>query len=188
VKNLHLHDLRAEAGSQLLESGVNLRDVRDAVGHSSTTMTSTYLRGRVDSLREAFERRRLHLVKTGLASIAKRREREIAIVAIRTTRTYNCPQHQRCSTGGYQHRNPEVQAMNSLQAHAGFAGLSVVQVSSASTVTNSGVATIAPAIKHRPTKNASEDRSRMWLLLADSYRQAATTDCRMRAHCTRLVA
>jgi integrase len=65
IKNLHLHDLRAEAGSQLLEAGVPIHDVRDALGHSSTTMTSTYLRGRVDSLREAFERRRLHLVKMG---------------------------------------------------------------------------------------------------------------------------
>jgi integrase len=62
IKDLHLHDLRAEAGSQLLEAGVTLHDVRDALGHSSTKMTSTYLRGRVDSLTKAYE---LRLVKKG---------------------------------------------------------------------------------------------------------------------------
>jgi integrase len=53
VKNLHLHDLRGEAGSQLLEAGVPIHEVRDALGHSSTTMTSTYLRTRVTSLTKA---------------------------------------------------------------------------------------------------------------------------------------
>jgi integrase len=41
VKNLHLHDLRGEAGSQLLEAGVPIHELREALGHSSTTMTST---------------------------------------------------------------------------------------------------------------------------------------------------
>jgi integrase len=50
VKNPHLHDLRGEAGSQLLEAGVAIHEVRDALGHSSTTMTSAYLRTRVNSL------------------------------------------------------------------------------------------------------------------------------------------
>jgi integrase len=60
VTDLHLHDLRAEAGSQLLEAGVPIHDVRDALGHSSTTMTSTYLRGRADSLTQAYQRRAAH--------------------------------------------------------------------------------------------------------------------------------
>lgn len=64
VKNLHLHDLRAEAGSQLLEAGASLAEVRDVLGHGNVSMTSTYLRGRVDSLREAMMRRqRLRLVR-----------------------------------------------------------------------------------------------------------------------------
>ena len=54
---MHLHDLRAEAGSQLLEAGVPLHTVRDALGHASTTMTSTYLRSRTDSLTDAYKRR-----------------------------------------------------------------------------------------------------------------------------------
>jgi integrase len=54
VENPHLHDLRAEAGSQLLEAGVPLHDVRDALGHSSTTMTNAYLRTRVDILTRAY--------------------------------------------------------------------------------------------------------------------------------------
>ncbi len=49
VKNLHLHDLRAEGGSQLLESGVPMHIVRDALGHSSVHTTNTYLRGRSDA-------------------------------------------------------------------------------------------------------------------------------------------
>ncbi|HXT69382.1 MAG TPA: site-specific integrase [Vicinamibacterales bacterium] len=57
VVNLHLHDLRGEAGSQLLEAGVPIHEVRDALGHSSTTMTSTYLRTRTNSLQKAYEQR-----------------------------------------------------------------------------------------------------------------------------------
>jgi integrase len=63
VKDLHLHDLRGEAGSQLLEAGVPIHEVRDALGHSSTTMTSAYLRTRVNSLKQAYQKReRLHIV------------------------------------------------------------------------------------------------------------------------------
>jgi integrase len=57
VKDLRLHDLRGEAGSQVLEAGVPIHEVRDALGHSSTTMTSTYLRTRTSSLTKAYERR-----------------------------------------------------------------------------------------------------------------------------------
>ena len=66
VKNLHLHDLRGEAGSQLLEAGVPIHEVRDALGHSSTTMTSAYLRTRVNSLKQAYQKReRLRIVPRG---------------------------------------------------------------------------------------------------------------------------
>jgi integrase len=57
VTGLHLHDLRAEGGSQLLEAGVPIHIVRDALGHSNVSMTSTYLRGRSDSLADAYKRR-----------------------------------------------------------------------------------------------------------------------------------
>lgn len=71
VKNLHLHDLRAEAGSQLLEAGASLAEVRDVLGHGNTSMTSVYLRGRVDSLRTTMERR-LSLVKGSRAQRASK--------------------------------------------------------------------------------------------------------------------
>ncbi len=66
---LHLHDLRGEAGSQLLEAGVPIHEVRDALGHS--TMTSTYLRTRSNSLTKAYEQREAHQARQRLA-IAKR--------------------------------------------------------------------------------------------------------------------
>jgi len=73
--NLHLHDLRGEAGSQLLEAGVPIHEVRDALGHSSTTMTSTYLRTRTNSLAKAYKQRDVHrarkamrLARTGQSS------------------------------------------------------------------------------------------------------------------------
>ena len=69
VNDLHLHDLRAEAGSQLLEAGVPIHDVRDALGHSSTTMTSTYLRTRTSSLTKAYERRNAHRARQGMRRI-----------------------------------------------------------------------------------------------------------------------
>jgi integrase/recombinase XerD len=56
VVNLHLHDLRAEFGSRLCESDVPLHIVRDALGHSNVSMTSTYLRSRTDSLDAAYAR------------------------------------------------------------------------------------------------------------------------------------
>jgi integrase len=57
VKDLHLHDPRAEAASQLSEAGASDKDVRDALGHSNTSMTSTYLRSRRTSLRDAYAKR-----------------------------------------------------------------------------------------------------------------------------------
>jgi integrase len=67
VKDLHLHDLRAEFGSRLVESGVPMHEVRDALGHSNVVMTSTYLRTRTDSLPAAYAQpgqRKLRLVQS----------------------------------------------------------------------------------------------------------------------------
>jgi integrase len=43
IVNLHMHDLRREFASRLLESGANTAMVRDWLGHASLTMTSRYL-------------------------------------------------------------------------------------------------------------------------------------------------
>jgi hypothetical protein len=44
ITGLHLHDLRRESGSRLLEvPGVNVADVRDWLGHVNVTTTSKYL-------------------------------------------------------------------------------------------------------------------------------------------------
>ncbi len=59
VEGLHLHDLRAEFASQLSESKVPVEQVRDALGHSSITMTNTYLRSRA-SLKDAYRKRTQH--------------------------------------------------------------------------------------------------------------------------------
>jgi integrase len=57
VVNLHLHDLRGEAASQLSDAGAPDHEVRDALGHSSTLMTNTYLRTRINTLQKTYERR-----------------------------------------------------------------------------------------------------------------------------------
>lgn len=44
-------------GRPPFEAGVPIHDVRDALGHSSTTMTSAYLRTRVNRLAKAYQRR-----------------------------------------------------------------------------------------------------------------------------------
>ena len=59
VEDLHLHDLRAELASQLSESKVPLEQVRDALGHSSITMTNAYLRSRA-RLKGAYRTRTQH--------------------------------------------------------------------------------------------------------------------------------
>lgn len=56
-RGLAFHDLRAEAGSELLEAGVDIKKVSEALGHTTITMTQDYMRGRVGSLRDAFEQR-----------------------------------------------------------------------------------------------------------------------------------
>lgn len=70
VTNLHLHDLRGEFASQLAESGVPIQGVRDALGHSSTTMTSTYLRSRSDSLDDAYKQRTAHQARQAMKRVS----------------------------------------------------------------------------------------------------------------------
>jgi integrase len=41
--NLHFHDLRREAGSRCLDGGVPLHTIRDWLGHTNISQTSTYL-------------------------------------------------------------------------------------------------------------------------------------------------
>jgi integrase len=71
VVGLHLHDLRGEFASMMAESGVPTHLVRDTLGHSSLTMTNTYLRSRTNSLDDAFEqlqRGKIKLVKGAAAA------------------------------------------------------------------------------------------------------------------------
>jgi integrase len=70
VTNLHLHDLRGEFASQLAESGVSIHETRDALGHSSTTMTSTYLRTRTDSLDAAYKQRTAHRARQAMKRVS----------------------------------------------------------------------------------------------------------------------
>jgi len=69
VTDPHLHDLRAEAASQLSEAGATIHQVRDALGHSSTTMTSAYLRTRVDSLTRAYRQRAAHRARQAMKQV-----------------------------------------------------------------------------------------------------------------------
>jgi integrase len=44
IIGLTFHDLRREAGSRMVEAGVNLLAVRNMLGHRRVTTTDTYLR------------------------------------------------------------------------------------------------------------------------------------------------
>ncbi|HKW00721.1 MAG TPA: site-specific integrase [Vicinamibacterales bacterium] len=46
VRDLNLHDLRAESATQMIEAGAKVHEVRDALQHSNITMTNRYLRTR----------------------------------------------------------------------------------------------------------------------------------------------
>jgi len=59
--DLHLHDLRRECGSRWVENNVPLHIVRDWLGHSNISQTSTYLAGTMTTQHDAmaaFEARR----------------------------------------------------------------------------------------------------------------------------------
>ena len=60
-----MHDLRPTFGSRFLEAGNDMHTVRDVLGHSSVTMTNTYLATEDAGQAEAFakfERRKLRRV------------------------------------------------------------------------------------------------------------------------------
>jgi integrase len=56
IQDLHFHDLRREAGSRWLEGGVPLQTVRDWLGHTNISQTSTYLESTLKSAHEAMRR------------------------------------------------------------------------------------------------------------------------------------
>jgi integrase len=56
IDDLHFHDLRREAGSRWLEGGVPLQVVRDWLGHTNISQTSTYLESTLTGQHEAMRR------------------------------------------------------------------------------------------------------------------------------------
>ncbi len=69
ITDLQFHDLRHEFGSQLLEAGGSLHEVKDALGHTTIGMTSRYLNATKAGVRSAFKKLE-----------AKRRREALAIV------------------------------------------------------------------------------------------------------------
>jgi integrase len=57
---LHFHDLRREAGSRWLDGGMPLHAVRDLLGHSNVSQTSTYLSTTSASLHDAMQKFEAH--------------------------------------------------------------------------------------------------------------------------------
>ena len=69
--NLHFHDLRREAGSRWLDGGVPLHVVRDWLGHSNISQTSTYLSGTAQTQHDAmaaYEKRACNLLATDVGT------------------------------------------------------------------------------------------------------------------------
>ena len=56
IADLHLNDLRHEFGCRLLESGSQLHDVRDFLGHANISTTSRYLQSSSERLADALQR------------------------------------------------------------------------------------------------------------------------------------
>jgi integrase len=56
IVDLRFHDLRREAGSRWLEGGVPLQVVRDWLGHTNISQTSTYLESTLTGQHEAMRR------------------------------------------------------------------------------------------------------------------------------------
>lgn len=56
IVDLHFHDLRREAGSRWLDGGVPLQVVRDWLGHTNISQTSTYLDSTLTGQHEAMRR------------------------------------------------------------------------------------------------------------------------------------
>jgi hypothetical protein len=78
ISDLHFHDLRREAGSRWLEGGVSLQVVRDWLGHTNVSQTSTYLAttpaGEYDAMRrfEAFQKQIAFPCITGVETAPQR--------------------------------------------------------------------------------------------------------------------
>lgn len=70
IKDLNFHDLRHEAGSQLLEAGASLHEVQAVLGHTTIGMTGRYLNATERGIEGAFKK--LH---------AKRRRARIKIAS-----------------------------------------------------------------------------------------------------------
>jgi integrase len=54
--DLHMHDLRRECGSRLLEAGAGLHEVREWLGHTDISTTGRYLAVTAESLKRALKR------------------------------------------------------------------------------------------------------------------------------------
>jgi integrase len=82
--NLHFHDLRRAAGSRWLDGGIPLTAIRDWLGHSNISQTSTYLEtqtvGQNDLMRRYEERQAAALAPIGTA--AGKRGHKKALAAI----------------------------------------------------------------------------------------------------------
>ena len=55
--DLHLHDLRREAASRLVEAGATLVEAQHLLGHSSVSQTATYLASSLKALETAIDRK-----------------------------------------------------------------------------------------------------------------------------------
>ncbi len=53
--DLHLHDLRHEGGSRLLEAGWPLHEVQQMLGHANIEQTSTYLNATLRGLHRSMK-------------------------------------------------------------------------------------------------------------------------------------
>ncbi len=53
--DLHMHDLRHEAGSRLLEAGWPLHEVQQMLGHANIEQTSTYLNATLKGLHRSMK-------------------------------------------------------------------------------------------------------------------------------------
>lgn len=98
IVGLRVHDLRREAGSRWLEGGVPLQVVRDWLGHSNISQTSTYLESTLTGQHDAMRR------------FETARALEAAAAAAAEDKKGGCatPGNEPSTTGG--HEGPTVQA------------------------------------------------------------------------------
>jgi integrase len=58
--DLHMHDLRRECGSRLLEAGAGIHEVREWLGHTDISTTGRYLAVTAESLKRTLKRLEEH--------------------------------------------------------------------------------------------------------------------------------